>query len=202
MSKISALLQEKKIVKSKLIASTVRISAETHSFVEELAEYLGLSKQETLATLIDDGVEEAKKAMKLDEIEEDLSECSYYLLNTNKRNNIEDTDRMVREQIAAAFYDPWKFNIDRIKSGDVVFLYENGVGVIAFGTAPGETLIRDYNGDVGECHYQELSGFTKLETPISAREVKKILSLNIPFLRTMVPIREGQKLLKAAQSKS
>lgn len=202
MSKIATLIQEKKTAKSKLIASTIRIPAETYSFVEELSEHLGLSKQETLATLIDDGVEEAKKAMKLDEVEEGSSECAYHLLNTNKRHNIEDTRRMLEEQIAAAFYSPWKLNINKIKLGDVVFLYENGVGIIAFGSASGETLVRDYDGDAGEFHYQKLSNFTKLEKPISASEAKKILNANIVFLRTMVSISEGQKLLEAAQDRN
>jgi hypothetical protein len=202
MSKIAALLQEKKIAKSKLIASTVRIPEETHSFVEELAEHLGLSKQETLTNLIDDGVSLAKNALKLDEMDESSTECRYHLLNTNKRHNIEDTGRMLEEKIAAAFYSPWKFNIDRIKSGDVVFLYENGVGVVAFGYASGETLTRDYNGDADEFHYQHLSDFKKLEKPITASEAKKILNANIVFLRTMVSISDGHKLLEAVQSRN
>lgn len=202
MSKIAALLEEKRTAKSKLIASTVRIPEETHSFVEELAEHLGLSKQETLANLIDDGVTSAKEALKLDEEAEESTECKYHLLNTNKRHNIQDTGRMLDEQIAAAFYKPWKLNINRIKSGDVVFLYENGVGIVAFGYASGETLVRDYNGDAGEFYYQHLSSFKKLVKPIAASEVKKILNANIVFLRTMVSISDGHKLLDAVQSRN
>jgi len=62
MSKIAQLIGEKKSGSAKLVASTVRISSETHSFVEELADQLGLSKQETLAVLIDDGISAAREA--------------------------------------------------------------------------------------------------------------------------------------------
>ena len=200
MSKLAALLQEKKTAKSKLVASTIRIPAETHSFVEELAEHLGLSRQETLATLINEGVTLAKEALKLDEVDEGSTGCKYHLLNTNKRHNIKDTKRMLDEGIAAAFYSPWKLNINRIKSGDVVFLYENGVGIVAFGHASGETLVRDYNGDAGEFHYQKLDNFKVLGKPITASEAKKILNANIVFLRTMVSISDGKKLLEVAES--
>jgi predicted DNA-binding protein len=201
MSKIASLLQEKKAAKPKLIASTIRIPEETYSFIDELAEHLGLSKQETMATLIHDGVEAAKSAMRLDELMEDSSECSYHLLNTNKRNNAADTDRMLEEGIAAAFYSPWKLNIDRIKPDDVVFLYENGVGIIAFGYATGERLVRDYNGDSGEFFYQKLTDFVKLKEAIPASEVKSILNANIVFLRTMVSISEGNKLLEVVKTR-
>lgn len=200
MSRIAALLQEKRTARSKLVASTVRISEETHSFVEELAEHLGISKQETLMNLIDDGATLAKQALKLDEPAEGPTKCKYHLLNTNKRHNVEDTRRMLDEKIAAAFYSPWKLNIDRIKAGDVVFLYENGVGIVAFGYASGETHIRDYNGDTGECHYQHLKPFNVLEEPITASDAKRILNANIVFLRTMVSISDGQKLLEVAKS--
>jgi len=202
MSKIAMLLQEKKTATSKLIASTVRISQETHSFVEELAEHLGLSKQEALKALIEDGVTVAKNALKLDDVEKGSTEFKYHLLNTNKRNNAEDTARMLEERIAAAFYGDWKLNINRIKHGDVVFLYENGVGIVAFGFGSGKTLIRDYDGDTNECHYQHLSEFSKLEKPIKANEAKNILNTDIVFLRTMVSISDGHKLLEAAKARS
>jgi|AntDeeMinimDraft_5_1070356.scaffolds.fasta_scaffold33653_1 hypothetical protein len=202
MSKIAQLIGEKKSGSAKLVASTVRISAETHSFVEELADQLGLSKQETLAVLIDDGVSAARKALKLDEPEESTAECSFHLLNTNKRNSVEDSKRMLAEGIAAAFYAPWKYSINRIKKGDIVFLYENGIGVVAYGRASGETLVRDYNGDADEFHYQSLSNFSILQTPMKASEIRKVLSGNIVFLRTMVSIADGDKLLAEIESKN
>lgn len=202
MSKIETLLQERKTAKSKLIASTVRIPEETHSFVEELADHLGLSKQETLTNLLDDGVDLAKKALKLDdEVDKGETKCKYHLLNTNKRHNIEDTKRMLEEEVAAAFYSPWKLNINRIKSGDVVFLYENGVGIIAYGHASGKTLVRDYNGDADEFHYQHLDNFQVLKEPIKASEAKRILNANIVFLRTMVSVSDGEKLFDVAESR-
>ena len=202
MNKIAKLLEEKRKTKSELVPSTVRIPPETHSFIEELAEHLGLSKQETLAALIDDGVSAAKEVLKLDVPEEVSSDCAFHLLNTNKRNSLEDGRRMMAEGIAAAFYEPWKLSIKRLKKHDVVFLYENGVGVIAYGRATGETLIRDYDGDPDEFYYQKLDDFIRLETPLTAREIKEILGGSIVFLRTMTSIADGHKLLEALEART
>jgi hypothetical protein len=124
----------------------------------------------------------------------------FHILNTNKGNNDTDHPVMIAEGIAAAFYDPWKFNINRIKAGDWVFLYENQRGIVAFGQGSGETLIRDHEGNSEECHYQKLDGFTVLSNPISAKEVKKILGRNQIFLRTMVAMPDGQKVLNVAKN--
>jgi len=102
---------------------------------------------------------------------------------------------MVDKGIAAAFYDPWKFNIDRIRKSDIVFLYENGVGIVAYGKGSGETLKKDNYEDKDECHYQKLIDYVKLESPISAAEIKKVLDRNVVFLRVMSSMPDGQKIL-------
>lgn len=119
----------------------------------------------------------------------------FYLLNTNKRHSIKSHKEMLNKGMAAAYYDPWKFNINRIKKGDIVFLYETGVGIVAYGKGTGDVLIADVNGDKGECHYQKLVNFKILEKPLSANEIKKTLDRNIVFLKTMSAIRDGNKLL-------
>lgn len=53
---------------------------------------------------------------------EDIAE-GYYILNTNKSNSEEDHNDMLSSQKAAAYFDPWKFKIERLVKGDVVFLY-------------------------------------------------------------------------------
>ena len=60
---------------------------------------------------------------------EDLAE-GYYILNTNIINSQEDHNDMLSNGKAAAYFDPWKFKIERLVKGDVVFLYQSGVGVI------------------------------------------------------------------------
>jgi predicted DNA-binding protein len=200
MSSLRTLIKEttaaKRLEASKeLIASTVRIPKELYSSIDELAEQLSLSKQEMLLKLIEEGVSIAKDELKLNEIEDTVN-SDFYLLNTNKGNNNKDQEIMIREKIAAAFYDPWKKNINRIKKGDVVFLYENGVGIVAYGKGTGDTLIMDHEGNKDECHYQKLEGFTLLEQPLAARDIKKTLGRNnVIFLRTMSGISDGQKIL-------
>lgn len=195
MSKLISMIQEAKNLRKEMIASTVRMPPELHSFVDELAEYLSLSRQEALLKLIEEGASVAKEEFNPEKVEESQNNYGFHILNTNKGNSIDDHERMVKDGIAAAFYGEWKFNINRIKKGETVFLYENGVGVVAFGKGTGVTLTRMHEGKKDECHYQELEGFTLLSTPISASEVKKTLNRNVVFLRTMSGMPDGQKLL-------
>ncbi|UDM62954.1 hypothetical protein KIJ96_06850 [Pseudoalteromonas piscicida] len=200
MNDLRDLIKESKTIKKELVASTVRMPKELHSFIEGLADQLTISKQEVMLKLIEEGVKVAEEELSLD-IYEELENNAFHVLNTNRRHDVNDHDHMVNNGIAAAFYDPWKHNIDRIKKGDMVFLYENGVGIVAYGTGSGITLKEDRYGDKDECHYQELSDFHVLDKPISASEVKKILGRNIVFLRTMSGIPDGKKILDAINGK-
>ncbi|MGV0950892.1 MAG: hypothetical protein ACOYB3_09465 [Azonexus sp.] len=193
------MIKESKNAKKELVASTVRMPKELHSFVDELAEHLSLSKQEVLLKLIEEGASVAQDELRLDSADQEQERCVFHILNTNKRHSIADHDRMITDGIAAAFYGPWKFNIDRIEKDDVVFLYENGVGIVAYGMGTGETLTADHNGNIGECHYQKLRGFRVLSKALAAHEIKKILNRNVVFLKTMSGLPDGEKLLKNLQ---
>ena len=195
MSDLRSLIKQSRTLRKELVASTVRMPKELHSFVDELAEYLSLSRQEVLLKLIEESASVAKQELNPSSIDETQNNCCFYILNTNKGHNIEDHERMIAERVAAAFYDPWKYNIDRIKKDDFVFLYENSVGIVAYGKGTGTTLTRDHEGNKGECHYQELREFNLLPEPITASEIKKILNRNVVFLRTMSSMPDGQKLL-------
>lgn len=196
MSTLRSLIRASKNTKKELIAATVRMPKELHSFVDELSEHLSLSKQEVLLKLIEEGASIAQDELepKLDVADKSQESYSYHILNTNKKHSIDAHEMMVKDGIAAAFYDPWKYNIDRIKDGDSVFLYENGVGIVAYGKGTGVTLIKDYEGDENECHYQELKEFCLLSVPITANEIKKILNRHVVLLRTMSSIPDGHKL--------
>lgn len=195
MSNLRALIKKSKSIKNELIASTVRLPKELHSFVDELAEHLSLSRQEVLFNLINEGASVAKDELNPSVVDDSQPACRFHLLNTNKGNNDEDQEQMIAEGIAAAFYGQWKYNIDRIKKGDWVFLYENGVGVVAYGKGSGETLAREHEGQEEECRYQKLREFNLVSKPITASEVKKVLGRNVVFLRTMSGMPDGQKLL-------
>lgn len=195
MSALRDLIRETKVAKKEFVPTTVRLHKELLSEIEGLADILSLSKQDTLLRLIQEGIAVAQDELKVDEVEEPVESCNFHVLNTNKRHSIEDHEEMIGEGIAAAFYDPWKHNIDRIKKNDVVFLYENGTGIIAYGKGTGEVLKRDHNGNKDECHYQKLVDFKVLEKPMPASDVKKALNRNVVFLRTMSGMPDGQKVL-------
>ena len=194
MSDLKSLIKESKVIKKDLISSTVRMPVEIYSFIEGLADQLSLSKQEVMLKLIEEGIKIAEKELSLDENENEKS-TTFHVLNTNKRFDANDDKYMINNGVAAAFYDPWKFNIDRIKNDDIVFLYRNGVGIVGYGKGSGKTLKKDRYGDIDECHYQELKDFKCLEKPLSAIEIKKILGRNVVFLRTMSGKPDGQKII-------
>ncbi len=194
MSTLKTLIKESKAVKRELLASTVRMPIELHSFVDELAEHLSLSRQEMLLKLIEEGMSVAKVELKLDNVEKQVS-CNFHILNTNKRHSLDDHEQMLKDGVAAAFYGSWKENINRIKDNDTVYLYENGKGIVGYGKGTGKTLVRDHNGDKDECYYQILNEFKILEKPFPANEIKKTLNRNVVFLRTMTGMPDGQKIL-------
>jgi len=194
MSKLRKEIQEAKL-KKEFIASTVRMPQEIYFFIEGLCEQLDKTKQDIMLMLMEEGIEIAKEELKLSENETDIH-SNFHILNTNKGNNLDDHKNMLSKGIASAFYDPWKFNIERIKKNDIVFLYENGVGIIAYGKGTGKTLIQDHYGNKDEWFYQELKDFKILKKPISAKEIKKILDRNVVFLRTMSGMPDGQKILE------
>lgn len=195
MSDLKSMIRESKKARSELVATTVRIPKELQSVIEDLAEYLSLSKQDVMLKLLEEGVKVAEDAISEDDTTEQTTSNSYHVLNTNKKHDLNDHREMLSEGVAAAFYDPWKFNIDRIQKDDTVFLYENGVGIVAYGKGSGETLKKDRYGDKDECHYQKLQNFKVLEKPLPAAEIKKTLERNVVFLRTMSAMPDGKKLI-------
>jgi hypothetical protein len=195
--------KKEKINTSETISVTVRISKELNSTVLELAEHLlDTSKQKMLEAIIEEGVSKIVKEFSIEEIEktdENPKIRTFHLLNTNKRHDERDGQRMCNEGIASAFYGDWKKEIDKIKKNDVVFLYENGVGIIAFGVADGKVKIEDKNGDKNEMHYQKLSSFIKLKEPYKASKIKNTLNRNFVFLKTKTVIHDGEILFNELQ---
>lgn len=173
-------------------AFTLRLSTGTVVSIDELASTLAVTRQELVAELVKDSLERALK--QYDEVQNkpDLQEPTadsgtaqkYVILNTNKRNNPDDHFNMVNNGIAAAFYPDWKFKINSLKEGDIVFLYESGVGIVGVGRANGQLEIKDYGQDVNETHQQKLTNY-KTVKPLSASEMKKLTGTNMRFLHTM-----------------
>jgi len=136
---------------------------------------------------------------------EDIAE-GYYILNTNFRNDEADHKSMLKEKIAAAYFSPWKHKIENLSKGDVVFLYQSGVGIVAVGKASGKLKIRNYHADskhLDEEYYMKLNQFHLLETPISASEIKGVTGVNHRFMSTMfgVDADNGKKLYREVLSR-
>jgi hypothetical protein len=188
--------------KDEQVSVTVRLPVELHDAIDNLADGLGTSKQATLLVLIQEGYEQARK--KLD-VPVDMPSTSgskkqkFYLLNTNRANGHDDHDWMLTHGYAAAFYEPWTQNIDRIRDGDVVFLYANGIGIVGYGIGTGQIEKQDHGGTRDACHYQKLNQFKKLENPITAANIKKTVDTKPFFMSTMSTLPEGAKLLSLAQ---
>lgn len=138
---------------------------------------------------------------------DDIAE-GYYVLNTNFSNNEQDHHDMIASGKAAAYFDPWKFKIKRLSKGDVVFLYQSGVGVVAVGSADGKLLKAQYQGNPEhpeEEYSMKLLQFQLVSPPITAAEIKKITGTNHRFMSTIFGLdadrrgtlsRANQRLLR------
>jgi hypothetical protein len=198
VSRVNALIRQSQ----EMTALTVRVPESVMSFISELVDIHNTSRQDVVLALIEDGIDYTRRGWEERQQPAADTNARYHILNTNKAHTDEDQEMMLSEGIAAAFYDPWYDNIDRIKEGDWVFLYENRKGIIAFGRGTGKTVTRDHEGHKDACKYQKLSDFTILKTPLSAKEVKTILGRNVVFLRTMAGVPDGQALLDRARADS
>jgi len=168
--------------------------------IDDLATSLDVTRQRLLTEMIKEGLENAETLFKEDDevaAEGPSNEKKYYFLNTNKANDPETHKNMLANSTAAAFNDPWKYSIERLKAGDVVFLYESGTGIVATGIASGKTETVPYEGKANEEYHQKLDDFKKVK-PLSAKEIKALIDTNLIFYRTMfkVPAVLGAKIEK------
>ncbi|MGA3027308.1 MAG: hypothetical protein ABSF98_21320 [Bryobacteraceae bacterium] len=77
---------------------------------------------------------------------EDVS-TGCFILNTNFSNDPTDHEDMLAHQKAAAYHAPWKFKVQQLSKGDLVFLYQSGVGIVAMGIASGALQKGPYHND-------------------------------------------------------
>ena len=116
------------------------------------------------------------------------NDFSAYLLNTNVRSGMAYQESMLKEKKAAAYCSPWKTNIERLEKNDRVFLYESGVGIIAYGVADGIVNKVDCDGEPEAEYNMKLNPFHALKTPMPAQEIRQVvgrLGHRIQFRKTM-----------------
>jgi len=196
MSELRTLIRNSVYERKQLIATTIRLPIEKTQWIEEFAEQLSLSKQATILKLIDQGIKYVEETMaEMHEAEGEPPPSKFHLLNTNQRYCHELHERMLNEGIAAAVCTPWKLNIERILKDHMVFLYENGKGIVAYGRGTGVLLKDEFDGKEDECFYQKLNDFKVLADALPAKRIKEILDRNVVFLRTMAGMPDGEKIL-------
>ncbi|MCW2485704.1 hypothetical protein J5069_07315 [Candidatus Symbiopectobacterium sp. NZEC127] len=197
---------------SSTVAVTVRISQIENDTLQRIAEYVGTSRQEVIHQLIKlHAIPDWKRLQESDISEFDGSENGldqgsrkqYFILNTNKSNSESDHDFMMGKGIAAAFEDDYIGKINRIRKGDVVFLYESRKGIVGYGVATGECIDEQEpeKYDHGSMRYQLLNDYHRLTSAVPAHEVKRIMKRAVPFAQTLAIVVGGDALLQAIQKK-
>lgn len=133
----------------------------------------------------------------------DIAE-GYYILNTNYRYSINAHNDMLAHKKASAYSTPWKYKIEQLSRGDVVFLYQSGVGIVAVGTANGRLEKLTYEGKSEEEYTMKLDQFRYVDNPITAAEIKEQTGINYRFMSTMFAIdaESGAKLHNYVLQKS
>lgn len=208
MARVSELIALRQQQDEKMEAITVRIPVSYVALIDELSSSLDVTRQLLLTEMIKDGVDAAlalyeekqNTPPETDHDDEPVSGSRFFILNTNKRHDIATHRDMVTNGIAAAFCDPWKFQIERIKEEDVVFLYENGVGIVGTGIAPREVEKAEYDGVAEDAYRKKLIDYRRVK-PLNARDIKKVVGSNLVFLRTLfeVPAEFGKKIQENLQ---
>lgn len=112
--------------------------------------------------------------------------AKYHLVNTNYGNDPISHEYMLKNKRAAAFYGKWKYKIDNIERGDWVFLYQSGIGIVAFGQSDTRRAMTKSPphglNDHGEEHYVELNPFYLLSEPLQAGELRRIAKYHVPLI--------------------
>ncbi|MDI9504799.1 MAG: hypothetical protein GX246_02050 [Clostridiales bacterium] len=117
-------------------------------------------------------------------------EINTYILNTNYSNTPQNTDEMLREHKAAAYYPGWREKIEKLQKGDTVFLYKSGAGIIAYGVATGKLEMQDCDGHRNYEYFMKLDNFKELKTPFPASEMKAVANQGFPFRQAMFSVSE------------
>lgn len=108
----------------------------------------------------------------LEDVEED-----YYVVNTDIHKDPFNDEDMIQNKKAAAYFDPWKYKMKRIKQGDKVFLYRNKEGIVARGIAQSRYKMKDYHDDPeykNEEYYVPLKNFQVLDKKIQHAEIVEL----------------------------
>ncbi len=172
--------------------------------LDELSITLDRSKSFLVTEFIKAGVKETNGLLEekganptiecIDDVKDSskLKMSKRFMLNTNYNNNPESHFEMLKNKEAAAFCNGWKEYIQQLSDGDIVYLYQSGVGFIASGKVTGGLIKGDYKGISDDKYSKLLNKFKVGFKAISAKEFKKITGDGANFRRTMVELTSSQ----------
>ncbi len=185
------------------VSISLRLPLSLSNEIEELALTLDRSKSFLITEYIKAGIKEtnaileknsANPTITIDDEQEDsnLKLPRSFMLNTNYNNDHKTHFEMIENQEAAAFCSGWKEYINRLSVGDIVFLYQSGVGFIAVGEVSGELVKSEYDHVPENKYSKSLKNFKVGFKAISARKFKAMSDESTNFRRTMVELSSKQ----------
>jgi hypothetical protein len=122
-----------------------------------------------------------------------------HIINTNKKNNPACEVDMLLNQKCAAYFEDWHAYIEKIQTGDLVFLYSREVGIIARGIATGIVEKADYQGYLDAECYMNLDRFERLKNPMTAAKIKETSGIDVVFGVTVFTFANYENGLKVWQ---
>ena len=115
-------------------------------------------------------------------------ENNCYVINTDYRSSPEHHNAMLKEHKAAAYNQGWREKIQKLQKEDLVFLYQSGTGIIAYGYADGKLNKRECDG-IPEYEYNmHLNRFRELSQPLTAAQMKEAADCPFNFRQTMFAV--------------
>lgn len=117
-----------------------------------------------------------------------LYENKCYILNTDDSNNHKHHSDMLNEHKAAAYGERYKEKIEKLQNGDIVFLYQSGKGIVAYGKADGKLNRLEDRGIKENEYNMHLTEFKKALVPINAKRIKELTKHNMVFVQTMFTV--------------
>lgn len=203
MSGIIEMIDSNEQNRKETVATTVRMSEEISAQIEGLADYLDTTKNEVMINLLKTALNQAydhldKKSQDNSPNEMNKEGISYCLVNTNSGHNIDDHHRMLAEKRIEFFGEANRKASKNIKKNDLVFLYVNGRGIVAYGKASGVIKTgHRYDDPKQETYsYQELTDFHEPKAILKTSAIYKALGKKICCLYPISFIKDGDKLLK------
>ncbi|MBF1276554.1 MAG: hypothetical protein HXM95_05745, partial [Parvimonas micra] len=122
-------------------------------------------------------------------------EKRYYIVNTNSRftQNFNLATFLNEEKVA--IQGDIKNRIKTFKKGDIIFLYQNGDGIVARGEIKDNQFYKkDWNGVKEDEYYMELSDFKKLTSKnyLTKKMLDEICKRNFVLTPTIIYLSENE----------